>query len=87
MGDRSNPELVNHVDALRTILQGVAMWNRTAEASNMNRIESIMMALDFGGTWEHVGKAMGMSRQAANKRFGQAVKELRASRAASSRRG
>ena len=57
-----------------TLLQNVTMTHRLAEAHNANRIEAIRMALDFGATWAELGASMGMSRQAAHRRFGNGVK-------------
>lgn len=56
------------------VIQNVRMQHRAAEAANANRIEAIIMAISFGATWTELGAAMGMSRQAANKRFANAVK-------------
>lgn len=56
-------------EAMRVSLQNVTMNHREAETYIANRIEAIKMALGLGATWEQVGESMGMSRQAAHRRF------------------
>lgn len=55
--------------ARRAMLQIVTMANRNAETAIENRVDAINMALERGATWTELGAAMGMSRQAAHKRF------------------
>jgi hypothetical protein len=52
-------------------LAWVTMMHRSAEAATANRRQAIERARAWGATWEELGEAMAMSRQAAHKRFGQ----------------
>jgi len=75
MKDHDERSLVEHEHAAkRAVLNMVTMWNRTADASNANRIESIRTALEFGATWSELGAAMGISRQLAHRRFANGVR-------------
>jgi hypothetical protein len=51
-------------------LAWVTMQFRTAEAAMMNLRQAIDWAREWGASWTDLGNAMGMSRQAAHKRFG-----------------
>ena len=51
-------------------LEWVAMMHNNAEAAIVNRTKAIAMAREWGATWEELGETMGMTRQAAHRRFG-----------------
>ena len=57
-------------------LDRVTMTHRLAEAVDHNRIDSIRLARDTGASWEQIGRALGMTRQAAHKRYASLVGEV-----------
>ena len=61
---------VRRVEALAATLLHVASAHRAAEAAIASRADMIQAARDFGASWDDLGRVMGMSRQAAHKRFG-----------------
>lgn len=58
---------------LRSYLAGLGMTHRFAEMAIANRRESVALAREVGATWEDIGRAMGMTRQLAHKRFGRGL--------------
>lgn len=75
MVSRGKSEPVTGDAAKRAVLQAVKNDHRWAEAAIANRNDSIRRALEFGATWNELGVAMGLSRQAAHRRFNGAVKD------------
>jgi hypothetical protein len=65
-----NDEPLSTRDALDAVLKHLSVHHRTAEAATQNRIDAVDMARKMGATWDEVGAAMNMTRQAAHKRFG-----------------
>ena len=60
----------------RGFLAAVTMHHRTAEAAIANRLSAIENARRLGATWQQIADALGLTRQAAHKRFGRAVDGL-----------
>jgi predicted DNA-binding protein (UPF0251 family) len=67
-------EHLEREEAKRIILQNVTMYHREAETALANRFEAIKMALSLDATWDQIGESMGMSRQAAHRRFNNGIK-------------
>lgn len=61
--------LVTFEAALAAVLQQLTMQCRYADAANANMAEVVVMARQFGASWEAIGAACGMSRQGAHKRW------------------
>ena len=58
------------------VLAQVKMTHDHAEAALAIRITAITLARHAGCSWEHIGEALGMSRQTAHKRFAGVVDGL-----------
>jgi len=54
-------------DALLALLQTM---HRDAEHASVARASMVRQARLFGATWDQIGEALNMTRQAAHKRFG-----------------
>lgn len=57
----------------RILIEQVRATHVAAEAAAVNRVSAIRLARNLGVTWEDIGDAMGMSRQAVHRRFAQLV--------------
>lgn len=57
--------------ARSAVLAHLVGMHRTAEAAIQNRAEGVEQARRFGATWQDIGEALGMTRQAAYKKFGE----------------
>lgn len=57
----------------RSYLAWVTMQHRQAEASDANQVHAIQEARLWGCSWQEIGEALGMTRQAAHKRFARFV--------------
>jgi hypothetical protein len=66
----NNETLLRAAQAKAAVIMNVRMYHRLAEANIDNRQDAVDMARDFGASWDELGKAMGISRQSAQKRFG-----------------
>jgi hypothetical protein len=53
----------------------VKAWYTAAECAAESARTAITVARDLGCSWDEIGEATGMSRQAAHKRFGRLIGE------------
>jgi hypothetical protein len=60
---------------VKAVLLQVKMTHDNAETAIGIRIMAVQMARNDGCTWTEIGDALGISRQSAQKRFGQLVTE------------
>jgi hypothetical protein len=60
---------INRSEARDAILRHLAVAHRAADVANASRAELVRQARMFGATWDQIGEALGMTRQAAHKRF------------------
>lgn len=57
------------------LLARLVARHRAAEHAIADRADTVRQARSFGATWEQIGDAMGITRQAAHKRFGSIADE------------
>jgi len=60
---------VSRHEALAAVLTLLAAAHRDFETSAAMRVDMVRQARMFGATWDDIGNALGMTRQAAHKRF------------------
>lgn len=60
---------VNRYEAREAALTHLAVAHRAAEVAIAARLEMVRQARIFGATWDQIGEALNMTRQAAHKRF------------------
>lgn len=61
---------VSRAEVRAALLAHLAAVHRDTETSATNRAEMVEQARLLGATWDEIGAALGMTRQAAHKRFG-----------------
>jgi len=59
-----------HADAKQTALRALADWKERDEELQAELEETVRQAREVGASWEEIGYELGVTKQAAHKKFG-----------------